>query len=555
MSNSNEILVLHAVGEELRLAQVRVIANQIELGDSCSFWSSRTDEDASVLHDQTVLDALASYVKERGWHGRDLLCVLGGSSIACQQYELPPLSGESLKRAATLKLSNQLHFDVSEAIIAVKSHGQVAGEDGSQILVSVTAAHKPLATAAMDAATRMGLNVRAVVAAPDVLASVVQEKAADSKGLKAFLQIDELSSTLIVLNGQQPCVTTELPVGLESFTAALMRPIISGDDVIQIEREQATSLRNEAGIPKPDQEIPSLGITGGRLLPLLEPVLQQFAKHLTQWLTFASTSAEAEAIDSLTLIGSGGSLPGLSEALGARMSFSVTVAEWLADVTADSDTFPAGSMETFLVPVGAIRHWQSLPDLLPPEVRRERRLRRIRRAVAISGPIVASVIVGFAVMFDRMGGGVLTDLSEKQQQLADVQKVIGDNGRFEVDRKVAEQIEKQIADFSQSTPSWIGVFKELSVLLPSEVQAAEFAVADRDGRLWLVVNGSVHNTDKGQDFDRVVEQTLLLLQRSPFFGNVELLLANRVLPSEDATLVGRIGVELELAYPRCEPEA
>jgi Tfp pilus assembly PilM family ATPase len=550
MSSTREILVLHASADELHLTQARLGRDQVHLSDASSFLCSSKGQDASGLRDETTLDALAEFVRQRDWVGQDLVCVIGGSSVACQHYDMPPLKGDALRKAVLLKLGEQLHYDLANAVVAFQTPTPQRPKATEQIRVTAAAVHQDLANAAINAAARAGLNVIAVCPAPAVLAAVAQDNTEEESGLQAFLHVDERLSTLVVLDGVVPFVTSELPVGLGDLSQALMRPIISGDEVIQLDEDRAIALRNEVGIPAPDQKIDSLGAGGDLLLPLLEPVLQQFTKQITQWLTFAGTAARGGNIQTVRLVGPGASIPGLTQALDRRLAVEVRDEHWLEELAVLGESAEGRTLDSFAVTVGAVRHWQTLPDLIPPEFHRQRRMHRIRNSVSICGSVAALAIVTFALLFDYVGDHLFQSMNSHRGRLSDVQSIVATSEKCVRQQETVDLLQERLDRFSRFNPSWVGVFKELAVLLPREVQAREFRAESSSRGIRLIVSGAVHSRESSRSFDEAVEQTLLLLQRSSFFERVRLLTANRRTPDHSSDAAGTLTVELDLAYPR-----
>jgi Tfp pilus assembly PilM family ATPase/Tfp pilus assembly protein PilN len=554
MSGSRKTLVLHVAADDVKLVQAELRDGQVELSEACSFLSRAKTQDRHPLRDESTLDAIATHVSQHRWRGRDLLCLIGGSTVACQYYDMPVLSGQALRQAVMLKLKQQLHFDVAEAVVAVDPIGPARGGEKPRSRVRVAAVHRDRASAAVEAAVRMGLNIVGISVAPAAIAGLAEEAFKTAPGLTAILHVDEVLSTLVVLDEGSPCVTTELPIGLTELTAALMRPIIDGENVIQLDELQALELRNQIGIPAPDQRIESLGVAGQRLLPVIEPALQKFAKHLTQWLTFAATSVDGGKIQTVRLVGPGTAIPGFGPALAARINLEVRAESWLAGRASLADSSQSFALESAAAIVGAACCCATLPDLLPREVRRSRRIRQVRRSIIFCGPPIAAAVLSLAVLFQDVSAKLNPAISEQRRQLADVQQIMTENGRWTAEQKTIDGLQSQIDDFATSTPLWVGLFKELSFLLPAELQATEFIARNSEDGIRVTVNATVFVRHDGRSFDEVVERTLLLLQRSTFFRRVQLLAANR----NEKTLLrggaGTLSVELDLAYPRKGPK-
>lgn len=550
MSTRDEILVLHAAADGVKLVQVRGGRESTELTDVSQFSLSKKESQSHPLSDQTILDALAARVTEQRWTGRKVVCLIGGSMVACHYYDLPPLQGQALRQAAFLKLKQELHFDVAEAIVAVDTMGRRGSADKPQVRVRVTAMHGDRAAAAIEAVPRIGLELVGLSAAPSAIAALAQEAFQAEPGLTAVLYVDESLSTLVVLENGSPCVTTDLPIGLNDLTAAMMRPIIAGDNVIQLDEARATELRNLVGIPAAEQQVESLGVSGQRLLPLIEPALQKFAKHLTQWLTFAATNLQGGEIQAFRLVGPGTAIPNLAQALALRIRHDVRVESWLsgrASLTGRSEPF---LLESCAPAAAAARSRSELPDLLPPEVRFKQKARRVRRAITFCGPVVAAAILAIAVLFQRVGAELGTSAGAQERQLEGVQATVGQNSRWVAEQEAVKSLQQRFDDFSNATPTWVGLFKELSVLLPAELQATEFVARTSEDGIKVTVDAAVFARQDGSGFDEVVGKSLLLLQRSTFFDRVQLLTANRNTGDKTSGPAGTLSIEVELSYPR-----
>ncbi|MFH1418234.1 MAG: hypothetical protein ABII12_08125 [Planctomycetota bacterium] len=548
---AGEQLILQVTDSELRLVLAAVDQRVVTLSDGCTFCAAGKGRSSHPLEDVTLLDAFVDFVAQRGWTGRDLICLAGGEQAAAHYYKMPPVKGAALHQAALLKLGQQLHFDVAEAVVAVDSVTRCNGkEDGdSQILVNVAAIQRGRAWKTVDLAARAKLNLVAISTAPSALAALATNVIEADKGLDACLYLDERASTLIVLNGGNPWVSTELPISLADITTALMRPIIVGDDVVQLEEVDAATLRSEAGIPEPDRRIESLNITGDRLLPLLEPVLQRYTQQLTQWMTFAATSAESGKIERLRIVGPGAAVPRIAETLASRLSRKVEAFDWLSGVAEAASPDLACSVQSYATAVGAARHRETLPDLIPPELRKQRRNRRIRRSIAWCGPFVAAAILGLAVMFGDVGARLLPGLSSRKSQLSNGQRIVDANQKWTAEQQAIAKLQQQFDEFSNATPHWVGLFKELSMLMPEELQVIDCAGKATEGGLIVTVEAAVVPGPDGQDFDQAVENTLLRLDESSFISRVQLLEANRKPNQKLAGATGTLSVELSLAYP------
>lgn len=548
MSKEHDILILEVGPAELRLSHVVAVRGEITFLDARSFHTQDKDEDGSALGNEQAVSSLTDYVSDNDWNGKDVLCLLSGSAVSCQYFDMPPLKGCSLKQAANLKLGQQLPFPVDEANVDIRpmEPRKAAGEN--QLHVAATAIRRDLIDAVVKTCHRLKSPLMVLTAAPSALAALAMSAKDDTPEMRAVLHVGNDASTLIILRDGRPCVTSEIEIGAGDFSKALMRPIIDGDNVIQLDAEKAIALRDEVGIPQADQQIESLDLAGGRLLPLLEPLLQKLSLQLTQWMTFASTSADGRKVSHLKLVGPGAKIPGLVSAIGKRVGIDAAEVDWLKGLASVDASARDVTLSSCAAATGAVLHRSDLPDLLPPDVRRKRRILQVRRSATLIAPVVAAAVFGLGFLFETAVTKVAPSLGADRTRLAHLQRLASEHSRRNAKQKLVARLQQQLDCFAQATPRWDGLFKELSRKLPKELQVTEFRARCDGGAILLTMRTKIFTSRSGRSFDEVLEEALMTLEHSPFFKRVQPLGSNRL--GQDASgAAGTLVVELELAYP------
>jgi len=545
MSKARDILTLSICGAELRFAVLRRDGERIAFGASATFRAPDAEDETQAIGHQETLDRARAWIAEHRARCCPLHIVLGGAAAAAQYYDLPPLKGPALKQAATLKLSHELHFDASEAIVDVRPLPFATRDVEGGQRVCVAAARRDLVDAVFAAARFLNLTVASVTSAPTALMAMAQSAFASETGLVAAVFFDEKISTFLLLSEGYPLAANELPIGLGDLTAGLMRPIISGDDVIQLEADRALALRNHVGIPDFEDDVEPLGIKGEKILPLIEPTLQTYAKHLTQWVSFAATTGAKDRVQTLHVVGPGAHIRGLSEALASRLTIDVMPMHWMASVARfEGDEAPA-----FAPAVGAALDSNTLPALIPLEEQKRRQIARFRQSVVMWSPIVAATVLLFALFFGRVNDTVEQCSVGQVARLSEMQQLLDRSAEVRAEQRRVDELSRVLNAFSEQTPDWVGLFKELSLLLPEALQVTAFDARPAGRRMELKVEANVYTGSSSTDFDQTVEQTLVLLQRSPFFEHVELITVNRMGRDDDPRRSGTFAVRLVLSYP------
>ncbi|MCB9854593.1 MAG: pilus assembly protein PilM [Phycisphaerales bacterium] len=549
MSKERQLIIVEARPESLRLNFVRCGGDGVvECIDMCSIAPTDPNSEESSLLDQLALDSAADAIRERSdWRNAGLIVMVGGGEVGCHYFHMPALEGKALTQAVRLKLSQQLHFPLNEAVVDVCRSGDLKAAGDATVSVRATAVKKSVSKAAVAFAQQTRLELIGVTSSAVALSRLSEaEQTTPIDDVRATLQIDQSYSTLIVIGTEGPCLATELPVGLDDFTKALMRPIIAGDDVYQLEEADAIALRDQAGVPDRDADLGIHNLKGKNLLPLLEPALQRFAQQLTQWLTFAATTEGGGNVSRLQVIGIGASMPGLADSLGHRLKMDVESPDWLSR-TAKSTSASRHNVEAFASASSAARFISDLPNLLPEEEFKRRRIARFRSSTTKAGPIVAAATLGVAFLFNQIGGHLSKAVGQVQMEMVRVQSMVDKNTQLQQERSAITAIKAKFDDFACHTPNWLGFFKELSLILPKEIRVTRLSTRNDGAELRVVIDGEVARSRNGQSYDETVEVTLTALERSPFASAVHLVNSSRN-DSERGNFEGTLSVEVSLAY-------
>lgn len=548
MSKDRQLIIVEARPESLRLNFVRCGEGVVDCIDLCSIAPTDPSSEESSLLDQLALDSAAEAIRERSdWRRAGLIVIVGGGDIATHYFSMPSMEGKSLTQAVRLKLSQQLHFPLTEAVVDVHRSSLARSVGAATVSMRATAIRKNVARAAVAFGQQARLELIGVTSSAVALARLSEsEQTEPIEGVRAVLQIDGAYSTLIVIGDDGPCLATELPVGVDDFTKALMRPIIAGDDVYQLEEADAVALRDRVGVPDRDADLGVHNLRGKNLLPLLEPALQRFAQQLTQWLTFAATTEGGGNVTRIQVVGIGAGMPGLGESIGHRLKLDVDCPDWLSR-QAKSASASIHNVEAFAAASSAARFMAELPNLLPEEEFKRRRIARFRSSTTKAGPIVAAATLGVAFLFNQVGGHLSQAVGEVQSEMVRVQSMVDKNTQLQQERSAITAIKARFDDFASHTPNWLGFFKELSLILPKEIRVTRLSTRNTGFELRVIIDGEVVRTRNGQSCDKIVEFTLTALERSPFVSAVHLVNSSR---SDDgkSNFEGTLSVEVSLAY-------
>lgn len=547
MGRANTALVLQSIGPEAALLRVRpdgkAARGSVEV---LGRWRRATGgRDEMALTDDGVKAALAECVRSNRLTGKPVRLLLGGHAIACHRLTLPVLPREAAHKAIRLKLSNVLPYDMAGALLAIDA----PAPRGREHAYRVASAPAELARSACAAVTGAALTVEDVHPVPAAVEEMLVSRIRTTPDVPvAAAYLGESGTTLVICHHGAAAAVNELPPALMELTAALMRPIIAGDHSITLKEAEARALRNSAGIPAIGTTVESLGIPAERVLPLLEPVLQQWARVLTQWLTFAATSEVKEPIARLCVCGPGAAIPGLARALNGRVPVPVEAETDAGTDICTNDVDAAAVDRASLWPsLGAAINRFELPSLLPPDLRRTRRVASGMRVAGLCGTALAAACVLATTTFWRMGGGLAVTLAAHESEMVGTRKQLHElRGLLEQERQVA-RLQQELATFTQCTPQWSGVLKELARALPPPLVLRRVSADRKKDGIELQLTAKVFADNGGSGIDALMQRTLRELQASAFFENVEVVSALQPGP-ETAADAGELRLRMRVVH-------
>jgi len=548
MSRCHENLMLFAAEHGAAIVLVRRRNAGVELRDPLFVPFRDAKPQSLALAAESVVNTLADHVRRRGWRGKPAQCLIGGPTVTSQYFDMPALKPLALQNAIRLKLSQQLHYNLTDALIWIGSPQPIPGSD--QTCVAAAAVNRAHAEVVVSAAERMGLTPASLAPGSSGVAALAHYvRAVSGEGIEAVLYLAEYEAHLLIYRDGQPFVSTEISVRLADLTAALTRPIIKGDDVLQLDETQARKLRDELGIPEPGIEIPDLCVRSERILPVLEPVLQQLTRQLTQWFAFARTATNGKTIAALKIIGPGARIRGLAATIGHRLKCDAVELPWStewASIEGESSFNP----DEFAASVGAALADQPLPDINPPEIRRRHKLERIRRFALILTPVATAALLVITFAIRQIEGGLRPAQAAQAELLQKSRLELIRWQQWQADAARSRARALEFAEFARTNPAWEGIFKELSHVLPDSIQLTALATRAANGALALRLSANVRQAERNSDFDEVVEESLGSLNASPYFSQVEVLSAVRSpdAPADQAA-GGSLIADLRLSYP------
>jgi len=446
----------------------------------------------------SVIPKLRTAVEENGWNDLPATCLLSGSVISTQSFQFPKMPEADLRMAIELKLEECLHFEIEDAVFDYRLMNGTPGEDKKQITVLVVAAQRKAIEVASKLAADVGLKPISVGAAAESLANLTYHTSIGSQD-SASIHID-LGNETTVLNlfdGKALRFCREIGIAGHTFVQALMRPIITGNEVVNLKQEQAREVIQKLGCPTETVavELP-YGISSAAAIPLVEPVGQRLATEIKRSVNYLRSMLKHKGAVRIVLSGSVGNMPHLAEFLSEALGQAVVpidavqraIHHWRLAIS-DRNPPPVGGFSAILGHSLGNRH----PiNLLARERQRRRVVRIDQRLRRASIPVAVSLI--FAVSLAALP--VDLRFSKVNSQLKGmIENLDGELEDYAAEIESRdEQIEhlQEISEVCGPRPSWNGLLRELSILFPIGVQITTLEMQRRNGSHRVRISATIH---------------------------------------------------------------
>lgn len=506
------------------------------------------------LDPDTIAAYLAEEVERNGWRGLPAACLLSGSATSTQSFLFPPMPAEDLERAIGLKLRETLHFDLEDACLDHRRLSRQGAEDDAPALTLVAAARVQSVQQAVAVLRQAGLRPVRIGAAAESLANLSQCTSLwDSDLATIHVDIGADSAILNLFEGTRLRFSRELEIGGEAFTRALMRPILTADGPIQLTYEQAEELRMDHGFPLERDATPlPHGIMPADIRPLVEPVAERIAGEIGRSIDYLRGLLDRPGVDSVVLSGSAGTMRNLDTFLEQTLNTPVQISDpvaramfhWRLAVCDEQHPDLAGFAGILGYSLGNHRPI----NLLPREDRLEQwvtRLTSVRRvAVPAVGALGACLLlagVPISRTYDRAGDDLRHDTAKVEARI--VQKQAEAAARDALSNELA-----RVEAARGLVPDWVGVMKELSVIVPAEVQVTRLDADCSSGVPRLTLHAMIR--PGGRSFAALTTELSVALSTSPYFENVRVLEASIEQGAEHGDFEATLAIACGKAAPR-----
>jgi Tfp pilus assembly PilM family ATPase len=314
-------------------------------------------------------------------------------------------TADQARGVAELSLVEAFSYAIETASVGSWAVGRDAAGTKRAWHVIAAAERDDVANAVADLVEAAGLRLCSLTPIDSLLlCDLIETALTDEQSTRGWLHIGQHGSYFAVASHGVLEFIRRSSLGVHTLVDGLTRHLTIDGETKTLDHTEVAMILAEFGIPEADQVVlPSDGISGRHIRPLLQPMLERFIVELRQSLRFGlSESARSEL--RIEISGPGADLKGLRELLSGELGIDFEIASHSAETTGASDDIDLATVSRRAPLLDSV-------NLIPRKLAATQRVARLRSLLWL-GAAAAMVMIG--VDF----AGLRTELDERRKELA-----------------------------------------------------------------------------------------------------------------------------------------
>jgi hypothetical protein len=369
--------------------------------------------------------------------------------------------------------------------------------------------------------TEAGLKFTSATPLDAVLMTMVAQRLMSHGSThRAALYVGEHRSFLAVAADSALLFARPISVGLETLVTSLCMPLrLRNGQTLEFPADKARTIIHECGIPDRTQVIDeAMQVTGGQIIPLLQPALQRCMVEVRQSLRFALPDGQRQKVR-LMLWGPGARTPGLANIAADELGLSVECDDRAKSYDYREPASPASELADTLVERRAL----TALELRPLAATRRVRQSALRRWLWTGAAAALAMLAFDAVRFQSRLRTVRHEAQTLAAQSDSAKALQATADRLMAASTAMTSLENAIRRETGAQIFMGAALKELSQLTPSAIRLTNVTFKPGHDAITGVIAGyALDETNAPGSATRTLESYMQRLSQSPLLDHLVL---------------------------------
>ncbi len=480
--------------------------------EGCRLLAWGTQKISLAQEDIKAIAALITNFKvENNITARDAVLSLSDTdSVVIKYIVMPALPQEEIMEAAKWQLKEEVHFDLTDAIVDWQVVREYTDEEGDKKNGMVfVIAKREVIEKCLSIAAECHLNVLEITTAPFSQFNLIK-RVPQKSPVAAILNISHNESTISIYMNGKLCLVRELPFSMEKLIQALRGVLVSDKGRIELSLEEAENIVDTVGIPQDKNQAIKNNIYGGHIISLVRPLLEVLTRELKFSFDYFISSFDLPGPTLTYITGFGALLKNLDTYLSKELNtqlIPLPMPERLEAVN-----LLQNHHHKIANVLGAALESRSAVNLLPQEIK-EARAALLAGASLRVGAIILTAVFLFMLFVAQL------QIKDYQNRFNIAQIHLQTIGDIEVTRQNIQSRENLVAAIQQSEIHTEGILKAVSVMISRQIVLDNLEVTKAGHSLHL--RGKIFAEE--QAAEAALTKFMQKMEVSPFFAGVSLL--------------------------------
>ena len=519
MFKKDYIVGLDIGSSSIKLAQFLKTPDGLHLVRADLKEASYTNDDA--VREKELQELLKKMLRKVDLKNSHFIATIDCARTAIKKVMTPYMPKGELRDAIRLAAKNYFPFSIDEALIDFQILGEVVDKGIKKYQVLVATSPKKTINRGLSLLGGVGVKPSAFIVVPCAIQRLMHGAYSQEKEGICFLDIGMHYTELVIFKGKDLVFSRKIPVAGDDITREMTGVLVSDRGKTELSLEDAEKIKREVGIPSEGtSEMVENKISTVQILSMIRPSLEQLVSETDRCFDYYREETDGGRIESLVLLGGGASLKGLDKFLSNELGIEIRFGNPLRGLKIESGAIDGSLSDTHRlgVAIGAALSEAKGINLLPPEIKEETKTIFKRATVQA---VVAGVVLGLALLY--IGMGIQLTSFQRRTDAAKMELLSLGPQMEDVE---AQALANKIL---QNEPYWEDVFRELSNIVPANINLKEFSMKDGIIKMRGIVASSAP--------EELLSNLILGLEKS-VFNNVRLIGTKEIRD--------RIGNEFEL---------
>ena len=460
----------------------------------------------NALREQEIVSKLKDLFKGIDVKRSKIIVNINCPQTAIKKVITPYIPKAELRDGIMLEAKNYFPFPTDQSLLDFEILGDIVEKGVRKYEVLIAVSPKKTVDKYLLLLGKIGIKPDSFIASSYALQKIAESAHIKPDEARCFIDIGQLYTELIIVNGKHLRFSRKIPVAGNDFTNSMTEVLVSDRGKTQLSLDEAEKIKKRIGIPSGvESKIIDDKISTMQILSMIRQPLEQLVSEIERCFDYYREETGGGRIDSIVLFGGGSSLSGLIKYLSEVLGMEVRLGDSLEGLKIEKDIAQERDKVSHLLggAVGAMLSAGSGINLLPPEIKEVVKKFIKRGALEAIGTTAILILVFMYI-------GMKIQLNNFQKRISVARLEISSLGP----QLNIAQSQIFIDTLLVNEPYWEDVFKELSNLTPDYIHLTNFRAKDNVITIDAVAALSHDSVKYISDFILVLEKGI--------FNNVKL---------------------------------